>query len=66
MSFFAAARADGALEHVRPDPASSPRSYADGYQPLWDSFMRKMESIAAFVPYMTTPGNHEVRTWWRG
>lgn len=35
-------------------------SYADGYQPLWDSFMRKMESVAAFVPYMSTPGNHEV------
>ena len=25
----------------------------------WDVFMRKIEPIAARVPYMTTPGNHE-------
>lgn len=34
-------------------------SYADGYQPLWDQYMRKIESIAGFVPYMTVQGNHE-------
>eukprot|EP01147_Barroeca_monosierra_P000147 gene147-3538_t len=33
--------------------------YADGYQPLWDQYMRKIESIAGFVPYMTVQGNHE-------
>jgi len=34
-------------------------SYADGYQLHWDMFMRKIEPIAARVPYMTAPGNHE-------
>ena len=47
-------------EVLNAPPTSPTCSYADGYQPLWDSFMRKMESIAGFVPYMTTPGNHEV------
>eukprot|EP01130_Rhizamoeba_saxonica_P001709 TRINITY_DN11571_c0_g1_i1.p1 TRINITY_DN11571_c0_g1~~TRINITY_DN11571_c0_g1_i1.p1 ORF type:complete len:511 (-),score=111.60 TRINITY_DN11571_c0_g1_i1:53-1444(-) len=35
-------------------------SYADGFQELWDVFMRKVENIAANVPYMVTPGNHEI------
>lgn len=26
-----------------------------------DEFMRQIESIAAYVPYMTVPGNHEER-----
>lgn len=34
-------------------------SYADGYQPHWDLFMRKIEPLAARVPYMVVPGNHE-------
>jgi len=34
-------------------------SYADGYESLNDRFMRKIEPIAAFVPYQTVPGNHE-------
>jgi hypothetical protein len=33
--------------------------YADGYQPLWDAFLRKMETVGAFIPVMTAPGNHE-------
>jgi hypothetical protein len=33
--------------------------YADGYEPHWDTFFNKVESIAARVPYMFTPGNHE-------
>ncbi|EGD76959.1 hypothetical protein PTSG_07301 [Salpingoeca rosetta] len=33
--------------------------YADGYQTLWDAYVRKIESIAGFVPYMTVQGNHE-------
>eukprot|EP00055_Hartaetosiga_balthica_P006583 m.20928 g.20928 ORF g.20928 m.20928 type:complete len:524 (+) comp5301_c0_seq1:70-1641(+) len=33
--------------------------YADGYQTLWDEYVRKIEGIAAFVPYMTVQGNHE-------
>jgi len=34
-------------------------SYADGDMRHWDVFMRKIERVAARVPYMTTPGNHE-------
>ncbi len=34
--------------------------YADGYMRHWDVFQRKIESIAATVPYMTGPGNHEI------
>jgi hypothetical protein len=34
-------------------------SYADGEFVHWDVFMRKIETIAARVPYMVTPGNHE-------
>lgn len=26
---------------------------------IGDEFMRQIESIAAYVPYMTCPGNHE-------
>ena len=26
----------------------------------WDVFMRKIEPIASRVPYMVSPGNHEV------
>jgi len=34
-------------------------SYADGYEPHWDVFFRRIERIAARVPYMVAPGNHE-------
>mmetsp|Transcript_1386 Transcript_1386/g.3060 ORF Transcript_1386/g.3060 Transcript_1386/m.3060 type:complete len:529 (+) Transcript_1386:3-1589(+) len=34
-------------------------SYADGYQPLWDDFFRKIESLSAYMPYQACPGNHE-------
>lgn len=34
-------------------------SYADGNQHRWDRFMRVLEPVAAYVPYMTAPGNHE-------
>lgn len=33
--------------------------YADGNEPDWDKFGRKIEAISSRVPYMTTPGNHE-------
>lgn len=26
---------------------------------IGDEFMRQIQSIAAYVPYMTCPGNHE-------
>eukprot|EP01129_Flabellula_baltica_P001237 TRINITY_DN1112_c0_g2_i1.p1 TRINITY_DN1112_c0_g2~~TRINITY_DN1112_c0_g2_i1.p1 ORF type:complete len:519 (+),score=87.76 TRINITY_DN1112_c0_g2_i1:17-1573(+) len=35
-------------------------SYADGFQQRWDIFMRKIEAVAAYTPYMVTPGNHEI------
>jgi hypothetical protein len=35
-------------------------SYADGDMGHWDLFMRKIQPIAARVPYMTVPGNHEI------
>lgn len=28
---------------------------------IGDAFMKQIESIAAYVPYMTCPGNHEER-----
>ena len=34
-------------------------SYADGYQPIWDLYLQKIEPVAARIRYMTTPGNHE-------
>jgi hypothetical protein len=34
-------------------------SYADGYEPHWDDYFNKVQPIAARVPYMVTPGNHE-------
>jgi len=35
-------------------------SYADGYQGQWDAYFRDVQNITAYVPYMTTVGNHEV------
>jgi hypothetical protein len=35
-------------------------SYADGEMSHWDVFMRKIETVAARVPYQVTPGNHEM------
>lgn len=35
-------------------------SYADGDEERWDIFMREIQGYAAFVPYQTCPGNHEV------
>ena len=35
-------------------------SYADGFMPHWDAFLNKVQPIASAVPYMTTPGNHEL------
>lgn len=33
--------------------------YADGFENVWDDYMRKVEFFAAYVPYMTAVGNHE-------
>ncbi|CAN1772062.1 Probable purple acid phosphatase 20 [Linum perenne] len=35
-------------------------SYADTWQPLWDSFGRIVEPLASQRPWMVTQGNHEV------
>lgn len=35
-------------------------SYADYYQPLWDSFGRLIEPLASSRPWMVTEGNHDV------
>jgi len=34
-------------------------SYADGFETHWDTYFNKIQNIAARVPYMVTPGNHE-------
>ena len=52
------------LEHII---ASRPQSvlnvgdlsYADGYQPRWDSWGRLVEPLAASLPIMHIEGNHE-------
>jgi hypothetical protein len=35
-------------------------SYADGEMTHWDDFGRKIEGISSTVPYLTSPGNHEI------
>lgn len=35
-------------------------SYADVYQPWWDSFGRLVEPLASQRPWMVTQGNHEI------
>lgn len=35
-------------------------SYADTYQPSWDSFGRLVEPLASKRPWMVTQGNHEI------
>ena len=34
-------------------------SYATGYTSIWDGFMSQIEPLAAQIPYLTSPGNHE-------
>ena len=34
--------------------------YANGYENVWDDYMRKIEFFAAYIPYMTAVGNHEL------
>eukprot|EP00047_Mylnosiga_fluctuans_P007489 m.253667 g.253667 ORF g.253667 m.253667 type:complete len:536 (+) comp18485_c0_seq1:382-1989(+) len=35
-------------------------SYADANMPHWDVYFQKIQKISARVPYMTSPGNHEL------
>lgn len=53
------------LEHIKKwdfDVLLSPGdlSYADGQQPLWDTFGRFVEPLASQRPWMVTQGNHEI------
>jgi len=34
-------------------------SYADGWQPLWDTYGRMFQNMSAKIPWMVIPGNHE-------
>ena len=36
-------------------------AYANGESPVWDKYMNLLESVGAFVPIMTSPGNHEAK-----
>ncbi|PSC71931.1 putative purple acid phosphatase 20 [Micractinium conductrix] len=35
-------------------------SYADGYQPRWDTWVRMVENFTASMPWMYCVGNHEI------
>lgn len=35
-------------------------SYSNGYQAIWDEFLRLIEPVAANSPYMVSVGNHEL------
>ena len=35
-------------------------SYADGWGALWDTFGRVIQQTFAYIPLITTGGNHEV------
>lgn len=37
-------------------------SYADGDETHWDVYFTKVQPIVSVVPYMLSPGNHEL--WW--
>lgn len=60
-----AAAARGVREMAGLDPdwvvLAGDLSYADGYQPVWDRWFDLMEPLAATVPIMAAPGNHEHR-----
>ncbi len=59
----------GTFEHLQELSASSQIdlvlhvgdvSYADGNQETWDAFGREAQVFASRVPYLLTPGNHEI------
>lgn len=39
-------------------------SYANGYQPIWDSWANMVQPLAVQVPYMASVGNHETFSLW--
>ncbi|HVL33011.1 MAG TPA: metallophosphoesterase family protein, partial [Actinomycetota bacterium] len=38
-------------------------SYANGNDPVWDTWLDVIEPYASRIPYMTAPGNHEYETF---
>ncbi|KAL2621547.1 hypothetical protein R1flu_001752 [Riccia fluitans] len=55
------------LEHLKKEEYdlclySGDLSYADYYQPLWDSFGELISPIARERPWMVTQGNHEIES----
>eukprot|EP00239_Pterosperma_sp_CCMP1384_P010108 CAMPEP_0197862064 /NCGR_PEP_ID=MMETSP1438-20131217/38526_1 /TAXON_ID=1461541 /ORGANISM="Pterosperma sp., Strain CCMP1384" /LENGTH=309 /DNA_ID=CAMNT_0043479475 /DNA_START=157 /DNA_END=1086 /DNA_ORIENTATION=- len=48
------ASADPVIVHV------GDLSYADGYQPRWDTYANMVQPLASLVPWMTVEGNHEI------
>lgn len=49
------------LEARRPDLVliAGDLSYANGIQPVWDRWFDQIEPVAAAIPVMAAPGNHE-------
>ena len=39
--------------------AAGDLSYADGTVSIWDDYLRMIEPYAAYIPFLTAPGNHE-------
>lgn len=39
-------------------------SYANGYQPTWDSWGKTIQPLANHLPYMVSVGNHETFSLW--
>lgn len=37
-------------------------SYANGHQPIWDTYLQQLEPLASQIPVMITLGNHENET----
>lgn len=38
-------------------------SYADGFQPRWDSFQRLIQPLSSSIPVQVCPGNHEIESY---
>lgn len=57
------------LDHMAASPhdvviLAGDLSYADRYQPRWDSWGRLIQRLAATRPWMVVEGNHEIENVW--
>ena len=55
------------LDHIRQQPYDllvlpGDLSYADAYQPRWDSWQALVEPLASERPWMVAVGNHEIES----